>query len=82
MPRPDGKPEHAGTGLANGDYALLVLTGVEDGDPSELADATRELLSGRMAALSGRMDFMSLARSLRERADVKIMPRPQDVGTE
>jgi peptidyl-prolyl cis-trans isomerase D len=78
MPRPAGEAELASTVLANGDYALLVLSDVKDGDPGELQDATRQLLGARMATLSGRMEFMSVARALRDQADVRVMLQSKD----
>lgn len=75
MPRPAAGGQRAGAVLADGDYGVLVLEQVQDGDPAKLDEATRQLLQDRMAALSGRMEFGSLARALRDRADVEVMLR-------
>jgi peptidyl-prolyl cis-trans isomerase D len=73
LPRPEGgSPVVAGTSLANGDYALLALTKVQDGDVAALDDAARQVLVGRIAAMNGRLQLDATVQALREQADVSI----------
>lgn len=73
LPHPTaGSNPMAGTELATGDYAVLALTTVTDGDPAKLDDAGRKLLAGRLASLQGSLDMASVVQALRERADVTV----------
>ena len=81
LPRPDAAtPQLAGTALASGDFAVLSLTAVSDGDPSKLDDTGRKLLASRLASLAGRMDLGSLSVALRDRADVSVMLKAGSSG--
>lgn len=74
LPRPAaGAPQLAGVQLANGDYAVLAVTAVQDGATEPLGDTGRQLLAGQLGALYGRMQFAGLLTSLRQGADVSIM---------
>ncbi|BAO43661.1 SurA N-terminal domain-containing protein [Thiolapillus brandeum] len=68
----EGSPSFGGVELGNGDYALLALTGVTDGDPSKLDDAARKTTKQELARAKGQQQFNILGRYLRERADVEI----------
>jgi len=81
LPRPGtGTAQLAGTALASGDYAVLALSSVTDGDPGKLDDTGRKLLASRLASLHGRMDLGGLSVALRDRADVSIMLKAADSG--
>ncbi|WP_456375060.1 SurA N-terminal domain-containing protein [Thiolapillus sp.] len=76
--RPEkGKPAFGGIGLGNGDYALLAVTDVTDGDPSKLDDKARKAARQTMARSKGKLQFNIMGRYLRERADVEIKTREQ-----
>ncbi len=78
LPRPEeGKASFGGAELGNGDYALLAVTGVTDGDPSKLDDAARKAAKAEMARSKGELQFNILGRYLRERADVEITTSSQ-----
>ena len=78
LPRPEeGKPSFGGAELGNGDYALLAVTGVTDGDPSKLDDAARKAAKAEMARSKGELQFNILGRYLRERADVEVSTASQ-----
>ncbi|WP_456448742.1 SurA N-terminal domain-containing protein [Thiolapillus sp.] len=68
----DGGLTYGGTELGNGDYALLALSRVTDGDPGKLDDAARKAAKQKLAKAKGRQQFSILGRYLRERADVEI----------
>ena len=71
--RPEaGKPSAAGTALTGGDYAVLVVTAVKDGDPGKLDEAQRKREREQLAQRKGTAQFNLLGRYLREHADVEI----------
>lgn len=73
LPHPGDKgAQYAGTALSTGDYAVLKLTAVTDGDPAKLADTARQLLASRLSAQAGNMDLSGLVVALRDRADVEV----------
>ena len=74
MGHPDdgAKPALAGVDLGNGDYALLTLSKVVDGDPSKLDEAARKAMRDQLAKTKGEAQFNLLGRYLREHADVEI----------
>ncbi|WP_457676152.1 SurA N-terminal domain-containing protein [Thiolapillus sp.] len=73
LPRPkEGKPSFGGAEMGNGDYALLAVTAVTDGDPSKLDDTARKAEKATMASAKGQLQFNILGRYLRDRADVEI----------
>ncbi len=78
LPRPEeGKASFGGAELGSGDYALLAVTGVTDGDPSKLDDAARKAAKAEMAQSKGELQFNILGRYLRDRADVEITASKQ-----
>ena len=73
LPRPAaGKVSVAGADLGAGDYAVLVVLAVKDGDPASLDDAARKREMERLARSKGNAQFNLMGRFLRERADVEI----------
>jgi peptidyl-prolyl cis-trans isomerase D len=68
----DGKSVFGGVELGNGDYVLLAVTGVTDGDPSKLDDAARKAAMQELAKSKGDLQFNIMGRYLRDRADVEI----------
>lgn len=77
MPRPaEDKPQLGGTPLASGGYALLALSAVEQGKVADDKDTLRKLMAGRLATLRGQMDYTTLLKDRRARADVKVMLEP------
>ncbi|RTZ72918.1 MAG: peptidylprolyl isomerase [Gammaproteobacteria bacterium] len=73
LPRPDaGKASVAGTDLGAGDYAVLVVQAVKDGDPASLDEAARKREMEQLASRKGNAQFNLMGRFLREKADVEI----------
>lgn len=58
--------------LANGDYALYQVLAVTDGNPDEVDDSTRELLSDQLSANEGTGMISGFSKSLRDQADIEI----------
>ncbi len=80
VPRPgSGGRSVAGVPLNQGDYAVLVVSEVKDGDPSRLADDQRKQEMSRLAQRKGAAQFELLVRDLRARAEVEIS---ESSGTE
>lgn len=74
LPRPEGGSDQVtGTPLATGDYVLVALSKVEDGDTAALDAAGRDRLATRLAARSGRVQLGSMMQALRDKADVHIL---------
>jgi peptidyl-prolyl cis-trans isomerase D len=73
LPRPqDGKASVAGVGLDAGDYAVLAVLTVKDGDPAGLDEAARKREMQQLARRKGNAQFNLMGRFLREKADVEI----------
>ncbi len=73
LPRPkEGKPVDASFALSNGDYALVRLTAVKDGDPAELKPEQREQMARGYENMYRSLVIETLLRDLRSRADIEI----------
>ncbi|WP_456405944.1 SurA N-terminal domain-containing protein [Thiolapillus sp.] len=73
LPRPEaGKPSVGGVALGNGDYALLKVSKVIDGDPSKLDEAARKTAQKQLAKTKGEAQFNLMGRYLREHSDVEV----------
>jgi peptidyl-prolyl cis-trans isomerase D len=73
MPRPEaGKASYAGVVLADGGYAVLALTAVQDGNVAAMSTEDREaqlqMLNGRLAG----SEFAAFKRALEQDIKVKI----------
>ena len=58
--------------LGNGDYAVLALRAVHDGDPASLTDEARKREQARLAQLRSRQSVDELVSELRRQASVEI----------
>lgn len=73
LPRPTSdKPAVGGVALGNGDYALLSVSKVTDGDPSKLDEEARKAGKEQLARIKGEAQFNLMGRYLREHAKVEI----------
>ncbi len=73
LPRPaEGHVSVGGVELPGGDYAVLVVSGVEDGDPSALDDEARRNEARNLARAKGQAQFGFLVRDLRAAAEVEV----------
>lgn len=73
LPRPQGEATrgYGSTVLGNGDYVLIALEAVEDGEVAEDAPQRKALGSG-LARSMGSAEFQHLIKNLRQSADVRI----------
>ena len=73
IPRPaDGHTEYHGFASATGDYRLVALDRVVDGDASKLTDDERRQTDQTLTASLGRAEFEALVQGLREAAKVTV----------
>ncbi len=71
----EDKPVDAGFVLSNGDFALIHLTAVTDGDPAELKPEQRTQMARGFENMYRSLALDTLVRDLRARAEIVI---PQD----
>ena len=73
LPRPAGDTASYGSvGLASGDFALLAVDKVIDGDPAAMDKAEREALRGQLANLRGNETSQAVIDSLKAKAKITI----------
>jgi hypothetical protein len=78
MPVPEGaQPSVSGLSLANGDYALLEVTEVKEGDPAQLAEGVREQFKKSLEQMYGQSELTALIADLKSRAEIET--RLQDL---
>lgn len=71
-PKPaDNKVNYKGASLANGDYAVIALSGVKDGDVATLPPADMKRLRENMSVSAGVDQFSMLLKSLKDKAEIK-----------
>lgn len=68
----DDKPVDDSFALSNGDYALIRLTSVKDGDPAELKPEQRTQLARSYESMYRSLMLDTLVKDLRARADIVI----------
>ena len=74
MPRPEaGSARFDGVVDANGDFVIVSLARVEDGDVSTLSDDERRSVSRALEADIGRIMFDAFVRGRRQASDVQIV---------
>lgn len=64
--------QYGGVVLASGDYAVIRLTNVTDGDPSSIEAAERETLKRRLAAEQGANAQLHLVNALKATAKIVV----------
>ena len=75
MKRLDGdNMETQGVKLNNGDYALLTLSGVKDGDVANLSDEDKKQITDGIANATGVDSFTTLLKVLKDEAEIKKFP--------
>ncbi len=73
MPRPaEGGTRYGSTALTSGDFAVLALSRVTDGDPAGFDQAERENLRQQLANLRGTESSQALLESLKAKARIVI----------
>jgi peptidyl-prolyl cis-trans isomerase D len=71
-----GAPQREIVALANGGQAVIVLTGVEAGEPSTMTQDERDQRQRQLADQAARAELTGYAGNLRDAADVRI---PEDI---
>ena len=74
MKKPDGQPVYQGVGLTNGDYAIVVLKSVIEGDIASASEQDRAGLSAYLARNNGDSELKAFLVSLEADADIEISP--------
>ncbi|MGH1469900.1 MAG: SurA N-terminal domain-containing protein [Cellvibrionaceae bacterium] len=72
MQRPNASSVTDGLQLNNGNYAIVNLTKVEDGDLSKMTQAEKDNLRQRLAGISGETSYTAYELVLEKDADVKL----------
>ena len=73
LPRPDkNAPSAAGVELGGGDYALVQVSAVRDGDASSLSKDARASLRKNLEHFHGQAEVQALVDSLRKSAEIDI----------
>lgn len=72
MKKPDEKAVYAGFSLNNGDYAVVILTAVIEGDVNSASEQDRASLSAYLARSSGDSELAAFMASLKADADIDI----------
>ena len=73
LPRPAGTgPSYGGVALDGGDYALIAVLGVTDGDPAKLTDKERQDTRERLQRAASDAAWQDFIAGLRANADVAI----------
>mgnify|MGYP000324288603 CR=1 FL=1 len=72
LPKPDTEPSVAGLHLAGGDYVIVSLTKVADGELASLGEAERSRLQTALARSAGTEEYTAYQAWLQDRADVEI----------
>jgi len=72
LPRPKGdKPVIAGSAMPSGDYAVIAVRSVKDGQLGD--DAARRLLANQLATAHGSAEYQAFLKKLRAEADIELM---------
>ncbi|MES9872647.1 MAG: SurA N-terminal domain-containing protein [Candidatus Sedimenticola sp. 6PFRAG7] len=79
MPRPAaGGSTYADTELANGDVAIVALTGVKDGEQSQIDKlGGAQALGAALTRAKGESYYQKMVQNLRDSADVQILRKDQ-----
>jgi len=75
MPKAEaGAPQREAIALANGSHAVVVLSGVQAGEPSGLTQAERDQRQKQLSDQSARAELTAYVDSVRDEASIKIPP--------
>ena len=74
MKKPDEKKVYAGFSLNNGDYAIVILSAVIEGEVDLASAQDRASLSAYLARSRGDSELSAFMASLKADADIDISP--------
>lgn len=74
MPRPinAATPTVGGVHMPNGDYAVLVLSAVHDGDFNQIPDSQKRIYQEELEDSNGQLDYALYVRGLVDKAKIKV----------
>ncbi|MCX4188557.1 SurA N-terminal domain-containing protein [Methylophaga sp. OBS4] len=75
MPKPGAEPQFQGFTANNGNYVLVKLTGVENGDPADVAQQEQQALKAQLARIQANAELQAFIDSLRAEANIKILDK-------
>lgn len=75
MPRPDADAQYAGFTADNGNYVIIKLTAVKDGQPSEVDEEERQSIEKQLQQMLAEAELRAFVASLREQADIDIVDK-------
>ena len=64
-----------GIELPNGDYALVKMTEIKDGDPASLSDEQRQVLKDQQQRARGNSEYTAWIKSLKDSAEVSLFEK-------
>lgn len=67
-----GKPTYGTTALPSGDYAVIAVTAVQEGDPSKVSEEQRKSIARSLAQMNGINEFSALMGRLKGEAKIII----------
>jgi peptidyl-prolyl cis-trans isomerase D len=68
----DNKPSYSSVAMTNGDFAVLEVSQVVDGDPTKFDAAQLQTLKRNIIGARGESDFASLLSSMKQKASIVI----------
>ena len=78
LPRPTGdQPVFGGAVMDNGDYAVIALRGVTDGNLDDLSRSESESLEKGLAQLMGKSDYEHFVNNLQNTAEI-VYPKTKE----
>lgn len=75
MPQPDAEAQYAGFSADNGNYVLIKLTAVENGDPSAATEEERNSARQQIRQMQANAQLQAFISSLRADADIEIIDK-------
>lgn len=75
MPKPDSEAQYAGFSADNGNYVLIKLTAVKDGQPGEVAAEEKQAVSQQLEQMLGNAELQAFIAALRAEADIEILDK-------
>lgn len=68
----DGKSSYGTVALESGDYAVVAVTAVQDGDPAKVTEERRKSLIRMLAQMNGASEFAALINQLKSQAKIVV----------
>lgn len=75
MPQPGSEAQYAGFSADNGNYVLIKLTAVENGDPAAASEEERKAARQQIEQMQANAQLQAFISSLRADANIKILDK-------